>query len=132
MDINITQEKLSIGQLYNEYKQGDIILSPEYQRDFVWSQKMKDKLVESFILGIPIHDIVFAQFSNREKGYRDVLDGKHRLKALFEHLDNMQKQGRGFVDFKRKGLAITEVIDPTEAQVLEIYNRLNYGGVAHK
>lgn len=132
MKLNIEHEKVSLRQLHSEYKSGEINLTPPYQRGFVWSQEMKDKLIDSLKSGLPIHDIVFARFDGREHGFREVIDGKHRLLSIFECLNSIAHNKNAIsVDFRLKPINITSVINPTQDQILEVYDRLNYGGIQH-
>lgn len=74
---------MSIGELANMYKDGELIVNPEFQRFFRWSDSQKTKLIESILLGIPIPPIFVA---HGEKGIWDVIDGLQRLSTIFEFM----------------------------------------------
>ena len=56
-----------------------ITLDPEYQRSFIWSNEQKSKLIESFIMNIPVppvflYEVEFARY--------EVMDGRQRLSTI--------------------------------------------------
>ena len=48
---------ISFGELINLYKNDELIIRPEYQRLFRWSETQKTALIESILLSIPIPPI---------------------------------------------------------------------------
>jgi len=60
---------------------GNIDLNPHFQRRDAWDVSKKSKLVESFIIGMPVPPIILAEKKN-EKGKYMVIDGKQRLLAI--------------------------------------------------
>lgn len=81
---------MSIGELANIYKDGDLDLHPEFQRFFRWDIKQKSNLIESILLGIPIPPIFVYQ---NEQGVWDVIDGLQRLSTIFEFMGILRKPG---------------------------------------
>lgn len=72
---------MSIGELINLYKDGDLTVFPEYQRYFRWSQRQKSDLIESILLGIPIPPIFVSQ---DKTGKWDIVDGLQRVSTILE------------------------------------------------
>jgi len=75
-----------IVQKYNdglENDDGDIYI-PDYQREYVWSNKRRSKFIESIILGIPIPYIFFADVDGRY----EIVDGSQRIRTLHSFLYN--------------------------------------------
>lgn len=72
---------MSIGELTNLYKDGELVIRPEYQRFFRWSDKQKSRLIESVLLGIPIPSIFVAQ---QEGGTWELVDGLQRVSTMLE------------------------------------------------
>ncbi|SDP77455.1 DUF262 domain-containing protein [Clostridium gasigenes] len=66
----------------------DIKLNPEYQRRRVWSNIQKSKLIESFIMNIPVPPVFLYEidFSKYE-----VMDGLQRLSTLYDFYDDRFK-----------------------------------------
>ena len=69
----------SIGELVNMYENGELIIHPEYQRLFRWTDTQKTALIESILLGIPVPPIFVAEDEN---GVWEVVDGLQRLSTL--------------------------------------------------
>lgn len=60
-----------------------IDLSPEYQRRNRWNDARKSKLIESFLMNVPIPPVFLNE---DEYGRYSVIDGKQRLTAINEFL----------------------------------------------
>jgi Protein of unknown function DUF262 len=74
---------VSIGELANWYADGEIVINPEFQRLFRWSQSQKSALIESIFLGIPIPPIFVYQ---NDDGIYELIDGLQRVSTLFEFM----------------------------------------------
>jgi uncharacterized protein with ParB-like and HNH nuclease domain len=72
---------MSVGELINLYRDGEITLDPAFQRLFRWEDAQKTKLIESILIGIPIPEIFVAQKSD---GTWHVVDGVQRLSTIFQ------------------------------------------------
>ncbi len=75
---------MSIGELINLYRDGEIDIHPEFQRVFRWSEYQKTKLIESIMLNIPIPPIFVSQ---NDEGVWDVIDGVQRLSTIFQFVE---------------------------------------------
>lgn len=56
-------------------------LRPEYQRRLRWDNKKKSKLIESFIMNVPVPPVFLYE---KELGRFEVMDGQQRLNAIAE------------------------------------------------
>jgi hypothetical protein len=74
---------MSIGEVANLYRDGEIDVHPEFQRIFRWSEVQRTRLIESILLGIPLPSIFVAQ---GETGTWDVVDGVQRLSTIFQFM----------------------------------------------
>lgn len=72
---------MSVSELTNLFKEGILIIRPEFQRLFRWSKDQKSRLVESILLGIPIPSIFVSQDAN---GKWELVDGLQRVSTLLE------------------------------------------------
>lgn len=79
---------MSIGELINLYEKGEIIINPDFQRYFRWTDVQKSRLIESILLGIPIPSIFVFQ---REDGIWEVVDGLQRISTLIQFMGDLPK-----------------------------------------
>ena len=80
-----------------------IDFSPEYQREYVWSNEDKVKLIDSIFNNVTIGLFVFANrpYENDEKRY-EIIDGKQRLTALIDFFeDRFQYAGFYYSELSR-------------------------------
>lgn len=62
-----------------------VILDSDFQREDVWNRQKKVELIESVMMGLPLPMFYFCQ---DKQGRLIVVDGRQRLTALFEFMDN--------------------------------------------
>lgn len=140
-------------ELYSQKIDSKEIRIPEFQRKYVWPPKKASKLIESFLLGLPVPQVFLFQ----EASKRDLLvvDGQQRL--LSSHFFLRGTLADGETPFRLRGVkqkwegktfneleegdkrrlknyilraTIFEQIDPADDKsVYEIFERLNTGGM---
>lgn len=66
--------------LHLKWKAGEILI-PDFQRGFVWKQVQASKLIESFLVGLPVPAVFL--YSERKSHKFFVIDGQQRLKSIF-------------------------------------------------
>lgn len=81
--VHVDSYPMSIGELVNLYRDGDLNIQPEFQRIFRWKDWQKSQFIESILLGIPIPSIFVAQ---QHDGRWDVVDGLQRLSTILQFL----------------------------------------------
>jgi Protein of unknown function DUF262 len=89
--------------LHQKWKAGDIEV-PRFQRQFVWKQPQASKLIESFLVGLPV-PAVFLYTERKSQKYL-VIDGQQRLKSVFYFFEGYfgeEEEGKRGV-FRLKGL----------------------------
>lgn len=123
-----------------------IILKPFYQRDYRFSIQDESSLIESILLGIPIPPIFLASTCVRSLDVCNVVDGQHRLRAIYRFMSDQFKlkdlpiltdlNGLKFSDLSRedkktiKDFTITTYVfnrTPGLSFELELFNRYNKG-----
>lgn len=72
---------MSIGELTNLYRDGELRIRPEFQRFFRWSDAQKSRLIESLLLGIPLPSIFVSQ---AESGTWELVDGLQRVSTILQ------------------------------------------------
>ena len=79
---------MSIGEIISLYQEGDLKLTPAYQRLYRWDEEHKNRFIESILIGIPIPEIFVAQ---KEDGKWDVVDWRTMISwfcmapSIFRH-----------------------------------------------
>lgn len=99
LDLKITEQSnllrtdrldVSFGELLSMYENGEIIISPEFQRYFRWTDEQKTRFIESLLLGIPIPPIFVA---TNNDGIWELVDGLQRLSTFFSFVGVLKAQG---------------------------------------
>ena len=88
-EIHSDQYSISVGEIANLYKDGELDIHPEFQRFYRWSPEQKSRFIESILLGIPIPSLFVAQ---RTDGKWDVIDGLQRLSTIFQLMGILRDQ----------------------------------------
>lgn len=103
-DISVSPSDHSLELLAQKVEREDIII-PFYQRKFVWKIEQSSKLIESFLMGLPVPQ-VFLYVNSEEQ--LEVIDGQQRLMTIKYFMEGFfgeaDTKGRRQV-FKLKGLA---------------------------
>jgi uncharacterized protein with ParB-like and HNH nuclease domain len=73
--------QMSIGEVINMYRDGELIINPDFQRLFRWEIGQKSRLIESLLLGIPIPSIFVFE---TEESKWELIDGLQRISTLLE------------------------------------------------
>lgn len=63
--------------------EGDLILDPDYQRNYRWPDEKASRFIESIALNIPVPVFYFAEEAD---GKFSVIDGQQRLTSLFRYM----------------------------------------------
>ena len=113
-----------------------LILIPQHQRYYVWSKSQQESLIDSIMNNFPMPLLVFTEYVENNKQIWYVQDGQQRLTTIqrfiqgkfkwnnknFEGLDN--RESRAFLGYQ---IACSIIKSPTDAQVADIFERLNKG-----
>lgn len=142
---------MSFGEIMSMYERDELIINPDFQRLYRWTDYQKTRFIESIIIGIPIPPIFVAEDNN---GKWEVVDGLQRLSTIFSffgilknHDNNNWKLEDGDMISSIEGYAHdtlplkiqlnikraacrVEIIKWNSAYDLrfELFNRLNTGG----
>ena len=83
--------QMSIGEVVNLYKDGELIINPIFQRLFRWDLSQKSKLIESILIGIPLPSIFVYE---TPEGKWELVDGLQRVSTLLEFMGLLEDAGR--------------------------------------
>ncbi len=136
----------SLAELHKWLSRGNLVIDPEWQREYVWDNKRASRLVESFLIDLPIPVVYLA--ANAENRF-EVIDGVQRLTSMFRFFDNKYAlkgleirrdlNNEKFQDldaslqFKLEAATVRtfELAADTDKDLMFlIFERLNTGGVA--
>ncbi|WPB80536.1 DUF262 domain-containing protein [Archangium violaceum] len=80
-DISVFSRDWTVETIVNQIRLGNIDLDPDFQRRNAWHDERRSKLIESFVLGFPVPQIVLAENPQKKKSFI-VIDGKQRLMTI--------------------------------------------------
>ncbi|AUC52327.1 hypothetical protein CDO87_03590 [Sagittula sp. P11] len=84
-EIRTTAVDFSFGELLNLHRDKEIIIRPEYQRLFRWTNEQRSRLIESIVMGLPIPPIFLIE---NDKGVLELIDGLQRTSSVLQFLDH--------------------------------------------
>lgn len=79
------QARYPLSSIPSLLKSGDYLLRPEYQRRRRWSIDKKSRLIESFVMNVPIPPIFLYEY---EYSRYEVMDGLQRLSTIMQFYDD--------------------------------------------
>lgn len=145
------QARYPLATIVGMINSGNYELKPEFQRRYRWDAKRQSRLIESFIMNVPIPPIFL--YEDRYSHY-EVMDGLQRLTAIFEFYTDVlvlegldqwpelnKRRYSQLPDQVRRGIDrryLSSIIllqetakDEAEAQRLKqlVFERINSGGV---
>ena len=136
--------------MYEKWKSGQLVI-PDYQRRYVWNLPQASRLIESFLLGLPIPQVfLYRQHSGSEL---HVVDGHQRLASIalfyggqFSHSRVFRLQGvnpnwdgktytelseddrLSLDDATLRSIIIRQIQPNDNSSVYQLFERLNTGG----
>jgi hypothetical protein len=78
---------LSYGEIINLHASKELIIQPEYQRLFRWSNEQKFRLIESILLELPIPQIFVIE---NQDGVYELIDGLQRVSSVLQFIEPSQ------------------------------------------
>jgi hypothetical protein len=75
---------LSYGEIINLHMNKELVIQPEYQRLFRWSDEQKSRLIESILLELPIPQIFVIENTD---GIYELIDGLQRVSSVLQFVD---------------------------------------------
>jgi len=140
-------------RVLHEKWRDDELMIPKFQRKFVWTVVQASRLIESFLMGLPVPEIFL--YKEQPSQRQIVIDGHQRLKSVFSFFDGVFPDGRPFYlrgvnkrwagrnwdgldDADKRRLRdsvlrsiFVEQVDPKDVtSIYHVYQRLNTGGTS--
>lgn len=149
-DISAYPTDFTVKVMFEKWHSGQLVI-PDFQRKFVWSLPQASRLIESFLMGLPIPQV----FLYKERGNPEflVVDGQQRLasiaayyqgrfkdKAVFKlrgvaarwegkAYDQLDPDDRSALDDSTLRSIVIQQLDPRDnSSIYRIFERLNTGG----
>ncbi|HEV2033230.1 MAG TPA: DUF262 domain-containing protein [Candidatus Dormibacteraeota bacterium] len=122
-DIGFSTADLGLETVLSQIHRGNLVISPEWQRSFVWKSKRKKRFIESLLINLPIPSILTWFDAKSQREY--VIDGRQRLETLVrfcstrEQLEQLQINEKPFKTFSSK----EPLFAPPRGQLREVANR---------
>jgi hypothetical protein len=136
-------EQYRISDLLEWYEKKQLIPNPEFQRRSVWSTDAKVYLIDTILRSLPMPKIYLRTKVDlhSRKSYREIVDGQQRLRAIIDFsldrfsLTKRAKELQGLKystlgeelqeSFLTYAIAVDQLINASDSDVLEIFARLN-------
>jgi hypothetical protein len=94
--IRITTQSFTLREIVDQITDGDIDLSPDFQREYVWKSRQRTRLIESILLGIPLPAFYFNQ---SKSGAYQVVDGVQRLSTIALFMRNEHRLSKADLEY---------------------------------
>jgi hypothetical protein len=134
-----------IGLLEQLYKDGQIALAAEFQRNSVWPRPAKAYLIDTILNDRPIPIFFFGRATSPQTGRQSytVIDGQQRLRAIFDYLADqfpLTESGKKERYYKKKfsalpadlqeqirnyDLVVQELSGYSDADIRDMFVRMN-------
>lgn len=75
---------MSFGEIVNLHQNKELVIQPEYQRLFRWTDEQKSRLVESILLELPIPEIFVIE---NPDGVIELIDGLQRVSSIIQFIN---------------------------------------------
>lgn len=147
-DIDIREDPQTVFELIRKYKQGKLIIDPDFQRNLVWGIEQKSRFIESVILNFPLP----PWYVNESKdGKYIIVDGLQRTTTLYQFMEDPKFELKGLkalpdlnghtfdslatlegdyqAKIEDKKLTLYKIRPSVSSKVVyDIFNRINTGG----
>lgn len=78
LNIRTKSLDISFNEINDMYENGELIITPNYQRLFRWDESKQSRFIESLILDMPVPPIFVIETS---EGYYELIDGLQRISS---------------------------------------------------
>lgn len=130
----------TIADIYQNIESGKLILKPDFQRKFVWTQDHQEEFIDTILKGYPFPEIYVCKGETDTKRLRTteyVIDGQQRLTTIknyiegkfdkplkkiteFNHLTEQEQD-----DFLSYQLVVRDIGKLDDQYIREVFRRIN-------
>jgi len=110
-----------IGLLFQLFKENQLVLTTEFQRNSVWPKAAKAYLIDTILNDRPVPIFFFQRITSAQSTRPQymVVDGQQRLRAIFEYLDGRFAVADTDASWKNKKF---EALSPDQQQQILNYD----------
>lgn len=148
-EVRVRELDISFGELISLHEDNELIISPDYQRLFRWSEQQQSRLIESILVGLPIPPIFVVE---NQDSRLELVDGLQRISTILHFINSdsttnpLQLDGCDIIDqvngltfaelpvslrlqIKRSSVRMVIIQRQSSPQLrYEMFKRLNTGG----
>lgn len=77
---------ISLGELANKHREKELIINPDFQRLFRWSEEKQSRFIESLLLKLPIPPFFFIENNDRTW---ELVDGLQRISSYLHFIGEL-------------------------------------------
>ena len=138
----VDYESIMLQDLLGYYDREELDIAPWYQRRSVWSKSQKAYLINTIHENKPVPSIYIRHTVDleSEKTIREVVDGQQRIRCVIEYHNDQfpsvhpghkrpvhyhELKPRERIHFLQSALSVGYLVDATDANVMEIFGRIN-------
>jgi len=130
----------TIADIYQLIDQGQLILRPAFQRNFVWTHKHQEDFIDTILKGLPFPEIYVCEGEvdiQRMHTIRNVIDGQQRLTTIHNYIKgkhdkplNKISTYQALIDIQKKDflsyqLVVRNIGRVDEEVMREVFRRIN-------
>ncbi|WP_013320888.1 DUF262 domain-containing protein [Gloeothece verrucosa] len=131
--------------LFNQMKNGSLILAPSFQRKLVWNNKHKESFIETILKGFPFPEIYLADGDidlETQTSQTLVVDGQQRLDTIYRYVTSSEhfpvKNIKKFKELTKEEqtrffdyvIVVRDLGRISKKEIQEIFERINSVGYA--
>ena len=110
---------MSFGEIVNLHYNDELVIQPEYQRLFRWSNQQKSHLIESILLELPVPQIFVIE---NQDGVLELIDGLQRTSTVLQF---MEPQSIGMEPLRLEGCTLIPALNGMSFHDLPLSLRLS-------
>ena len=107
-EVRVSELDISFGELISLHEGKELIIAPDYQRLFRWTEQQQSRLIESILVGLPIPPIFVVE--NRD-GVLELVDGLQRINTILHFMNSDSATNPSQKMLKLEGCDIIEEIN---------------------
>ncbi len=121
------EDRITVRELWDRYCNNDLVLQPDFQRNYVWDNIKASRYIESLMLRLPTPAIYLSEELD---GKWIVIDGHQRLESLFRYMQPLLSGPRHSLKNIRLPYSALTPLKLTGVEVLSELNGLGIEALA--